>query len=126
MGNGVERPESSAALTAEHLFRFFRAGDEETLALRGVSLRVEAGEFVVINGPSGSGKSTLLACLTGMDEPSGGSIRIAGERINHRSQKDRDRIRANAIGVMAQWGNLFSHLRIRDNLRLAAHLAGSQ
>lgn len=112
-----------AAVAAENVYRFYRSGDEETLALRGVSLRVEAGEFVVVNGPSGSGKSTLLACLTGMDEPSGGSIRIAGERINHRSQKERDRIRASAIGVMAQSGNLFSHLRIRDNLRLAAHLA---
>lgn len=114
------------AVAAENVYRFYRSGDEETLALRGVSLRVEAREFVVVNGPSGSGKSTLLACLTGMDEPSGGSIRIAGERINHRSQRDRDRIRASAIGVMAQSGNLFSHLRIRDNLRLAAHLADTR
>ncbi|GAW48981.1 MULTISPECIES: ABC transporter ATP-binding protein [unclassified Nocardioides] len=111
------------AVAAENVYRFYRSGDEETLALRGVSLLVQADEFVVINGPSGSGKSTLLACLTGADEPSGGSIRIAGERINHRSQKDRDRIRASSIGVMAQSGNLVSHLRIRDNLRLAAHLA---
>ena len=111
------------AVAAEDVYRFFRSGEEETLALRGVSLHVDAGEFVVVAGPSGSGKSTLLACLTGMDEPSGGTIRIAGERINHRSQRDRDRIRARYVGVMAQSGNLFSHLRIRDNLRLAAHLA---
>jgi putative ABC transport system ATP-binding protein len=60
-----------------------------------------------------------------MDEPSGGTVRIAGDRINHRSQRDRDRIRARYVGVMAQSGNLFSHLRIRDNLRLAAHLAST-
>lgn len=113
------------AVAAENVYRFFRSGEEETLALRGVSLRVEAGEFVVVTGPSGSGKSTLLACITGMDEPSGGTVRIAGERINHRSQRDRDRIRSQYVGVMAQSGNLISHLRIRDNLRLAAHLADS-
>lgn len=111
------------AVAAENVYRFFRSGEEETLALRGVSLRVEAGEFVVVTGPSGSGKSTLLACLTGMDEPSGGTVRIAGERISHRSQRDRDRIRSQYVGVMAQSGNLISHLRIRDNLRLAGHLA---
>ena len=116
----------SAALSAENVFRFFRSGEEETLALRGVSLRLETGEFVVVTGPSGSGKSTLLACLTGMDEPSGGTIRVGGERINHRSQKDRDRIRACYVGVMAQSGNLVSHLRVRDNLRLAAYLAGTR
>ncbi|ABL81121.1 MULTISPECIES: ABC transporter ATP-binding protein [unclassified Nocardioides] len=111
------------AVAAENVYRFFRSGEEETLALRGVSLHVDAGEFVVVAGPSGSGKSTLLACLTGMDEPSGGTVRIAGERINYRSQRDRDRIRARYVGVMAQSGNLFSHLRVGNNLRLAAHLA---
>jgi putative ABC transport system ATP-binding protein len=121
----VDPVRAAAAVSAENIYRFFRSGDEETLALRGVSLRVEAGEFVVVTGPSGSGKSTLLACLTGMDEPSGGTVRIAGERINHRTQRDRDRIRALHVGVMAQSGNLVSHLRIRENLRLAAHLAGT-
>jgi putative ABC transport system ATP-binding protein len=111
------------AVAAENVYRFFRSGEEETLALRGVSLHVNAGELVVVAGPSGSGKSTLLACLTGMDEPSGGTVRIAGDRINHRSERDRDCIRARYVGVMAPSGNLFSHLRVRDNLRLAAHLA---
>ena len=60
------------ALRAVSLYRFFRAGEEETLALRGVSLRVEAGEFVAVVGPSGSGKSTLLSLLAGLDEPDGG------------------------------------------------------
>src|SRR3979411_888046 len=50
------------AVEARSLYRFYRAGDEETLALQGVSLAVDAGELVVVVGPSGSGKSTLLSC----------------------------------------------------------------
>ena len=66
-------------LEATDLYRFFHAGDDETLALRGVSLRVDAGEVVAVTGPSGSGKSTLLACLAGLDEPDGGTVRIDGQ-----------------------------------------------
>ncbi len=61
-------------LEAFDLYRFYHTGDEETLALRGVSLHVEAGEIVVVMGPSGSGKSTLLSCLVGLDEPDGGYV----------------------------------------------------
>ena len=62
------------ALAATDLYRFYHAGDDETLALRGVSLRLERGEIVAVTGPSGSGKSTLLACLAGLDEPDGGAV----------------------------------------------------
>ena len=72
------------ALEARQLYRFFRAGEEETLALRGVSLTVQRGETVAVVGPSGSGKSTLLACLAGLDEPAGGTVTVGGERISHR------------------------------------------
>ncbi|MCU1469302.1 MAG: transporter ATP-binding protein [Glaciihabitans sp.] len=107
------------ALEAHDLFRFFRSGDEETLALRGVSLAVDAGEIVAVTGPSGSGKSTLLACLAGLDEPAGGSAWIAGERMSHQPEADRALLRARLVGVLFQSSNLFSHLSVTDNVRLA-------
>jgi putative ABC transport system ATP-binding protein len=55
----ADEPAPECALEAHSLYRFYRAGDEETPALQGVSLRVESGDLVVVTGPSGSGKSTL-------------------------------------------------------------------
>ena len=117
-------PATPPALEAQSLYRFYRAGDEETLALQGVSLRLEAGEFVAVAGPSGSGKSTLLACLAGMDNPDGGSVRIAGKRISHRPEPERARIRARHIGMLFQNANLLDHLTVAQNLSLVRSLAG--
>ena len=80
---------TTTALEAHQLFRFYHAGDDETLALRGVSLSVEEGEMLAITGPSGSGKSTLLACLAGLDEPDGGFVRVAGETMSRRPEAER-------------------------------------
>ncbi|MCX4530822.1 ABC transporter ATP-binding protein [Streptomyces sp. NBC_00841] len=111
--------EHEDALVAHELYRFYRTGEEETLALRGVSLRVRRGETVAVTGPSGSGKSTLLACLAGLDEPSGGVVHVAGVRISHRPETERARLRARRIGVLLQSDNLVPHVSVRDNIRLA-------
>jgi len=116
------QPATPPALEARSLYRFYRAGDEETLALQGVSLRLEAGEFVAVAGPSGSGKSTLLACLAGMDNPDGGSVHIAGQRISHRREPERARIRARHIGMLFQNANLLDHLTVTQNLALVRSL----
>lgn len=110
---------STPALLARDLYRFFRAGDDETLALRGVSLTVARGETVAVVGPSGSGKSTLLACLAGLDEPAGGSVEVSGERLSHRPEAVRAKIRAHRIGVLLQSRNLLPHLDVRGNVELA-------
>jgi putative ABC transport system ATP-binding protein len=111
------------ALEAFDLYRFYHAGDEETLALRGVSLHVDAGEIVALRGPSGSGKSTLLACLAGLDEPDGGHVTLLGRRLTRRPEAERAALRAAGVGILLQSGNLFGHLSVEENIVLAMRLA---
>jgi putative ABC transport system ATP-binding protein len=107
-------------IDGRELYRFYHIGDDETFALRGVSVSVHAGEMVAVVGPSGSGKSTLLACLAGLDEPDGGHVTIAGQRITRRDEATRARLRARWIGMLLQSGNLLEHLSVAQNIR-AAH-----
>ncbi len=109
---------------AHRLFRFFRSAGEETLAVCDVSLTVRAGERVAVAGPSGSGKSTLLALLSGMDEPDGGAVIVAGAMMSHRPEAERARLRATTVGMLFQYGNLLEHLTVDGNLRFARSLAG--
>ncbi|MBX5469415.1 MAG: ABC transporter ATP-binding protein [Thermoleophilaceae bacterium] len=112
----------SAVLEARSLYRFYHAGDEETLALQGVSLEVDRGEVLAVTGPSGSGKSTLLAVLAGLDEPDGGVVRIEDERLSRRPEEQRADIRARLLGVVYQQANLIGHLSVEDNVALAQRL----
>jgi putative ABC transport system ATP-binding protein len=114
------------ALEATELYRFFHTGDEEVIALRGVSLVVHPGEMVAVVGPSGSGKSTLLACLTGVDDPDGGSVRLAGRLISRRPEGERAGLRARQLGVVLQSGNLIEHLSLSANARIARRLGGGR
>ncbi|MGO4409986.1 MULTISPECIES: ABC transporter ATP-binding protein [unclassified Brevundimonas] len=112
------------AIEARELYRFYHIGDEETLALRGVSLIVNPGEMVAVVGPSGSGKSTLMACLAGLDEPDGGFVYVNGERLTRRDEAARTLIRSRLIGLLLQSGNLFDHLTVRQNVALKMRFAG--
>jgi putative ABC transport system ATP-binding protein len=114
---------AESVLQARSLYRFFRAGDEETFALQGVALEAAAGEIVAVTGPSGSGKTTLLNCLAGLDEPDGGTVHVAGERLSHRPERERGLIRARHIGMLFQSGNLLDHMTVRDNIALVQRLA---
>lgn len=115
-----------APIEASNLFRFYHNGDDETFALRGVSISVQRGETVAVIGPSGSGKSTLLHCLAGLDEPDGGSVRILGEQMTRRPEAQRAAVRARHIGVLLQSGNLFDHLDVRENVGLASAIGGGR
>jgi putative ABC transport system ATP-binding protein len=108
-----------SVVEARELYRFYHSSDDETFALRGVSLTVDDGEVVAVIGPSGSGKSTLLNCLAGLDEPDGGAVSIGGERLTRRTPAQRDRIRGDRIGILLQSANLFDHLDVESNIRAA-------
>jgi putative ABC transport system ATP-binding protein len=110
-------------LEAFDIYRFYHTGEDETLALRGVSLHVETGEMVVVMGPSGSGKSTLLSCLVGLDEPDGGHVELLGKRLTRKPEAERAAMRAAEIGILLQSRNLFDHLSVTDNMRLQMRLA---
>ena len=113
-------PVAEPVLEATGLHRFFRRGGEEVAALRDVSLTLFAGEIVAVVGPSGSGKSTLLNMLAGLDDPDGGSVRVAAHQLSHESPDAQARLRGELIGVLTQTSGLVEHLDLLENLRLAA------
>jgi len=85
--------------------------------LNDINLRVRSGEIMVIMGGSGSGKSTLLWHMLGLKRPSGGSIRLLGEDINHIPAMAMQRLRRK-MGVAFQGGALFSSMSVEDNVKL--------
>jgi putative ABC transport system ATP-binding protein len=109
---------------AKGLYRIFRVGEDEVIALRNVSLSVDAGELVALVGASGSGKSTLLSCLAGLDEPDAGFATIAGRRMSHGPDTERAALRARHLGIVTQSGTLLDHLTVRENMRLQQQMAG--
>lgn len=121
--HSVVRMDAVSILEAQDLYRFYHSGDEEVLALRGVTLSVQEGEVVAVMGPSGSGKSTLLACITGLDDPDGGTVRIGGELMSRRPEAEKAARRARQVGVLLSSDNLVGHLTVRQNLGLALRLA---
>lgn len=113
-----------AIICLEDVFHIYREGETETIALRGVDLRVAPGEFVVIMGRSGSGKSTLLNLIAGSDRPSAGRVVVDGVDLARADETVRSALRGRRIGVVYQSQNLVPILSLTENVALAAHLAG--
>jgi putative ABC transport system ATP-binding protein len=91
-------------------------------ALRGVDLTVSPGEFVVFLGPSGSGKTTLLNLVGGIEDPTSGSIFVAGEDVAHMNARQRETYRRDRVGFIFQFFNLVPTLTTLENVQLIAEL----
>lgn len=102
----------------ENLTKTFRTDEVETLALRGVSLDIEKGEFVGIMGPSGCGKSTLLNILGLLDNATDGKYILDGTDVTDMKEKNRTKLRKGKIGFVFQNFNLIDELNIEENVEL--------
>lgn len=113
-----------AALSIKDVFKIYKEGPIETVALRGASLEVEAGGFVAMLGRSGSGKSTLLNLIAGLDVPSAGRIWLAGQEITNLDHGSRAAVRRRQLGIVLQSGNLVPFLSAQENVELPMLLDG--
>jgi putative ABC transport system ATP-binding protein len=100
-------------------------GAAEVQALQDADLTVHAGELVAVMGPSGSGKSTLLAIAGGLEEPTGGSVTVAGQALAAMSRDDRAVLRRRSIGYVFQDFNLLPGLTAGENVALPLELDGT-
>jgi putative ABC transport system ATP-binding protein len=111
-------------IQAENLTKTYGTGEAAVTALAGVSLSVEAGEFVAIMGPSGCGKSTLMHLLGGLDRPTAGSVRIDGQDLTTLSDAALAELRRRRIGFIFQFYNLIPVLDAAENAALPLLLDG--
>jgi putative ABC transport system ATP-binding protein len=100
------------------------AAKRDVSALRNVSLSIAKGEMVSIIGPSGSGKSTLLNLVGGLDRPTSGEVRVAGQALAALSDDQLTRVRRDTIGFIFQFFNLLPTLSCLENVGLPLHLRG--
>jgi len=114
----------STAVSADDVTRRYGSGEAAVDALRGVTLDIPRGQFAAIMGRSGSGKSTLMHVLAGLDQPTTGTVRIAGEDITRMGDAQLTKLRRAHIGFVFQAFNLLPTLTAQENILLPLQLAG--
>jgi putative ABC transport system ATP-binding protein len=121
----VANPNGSAAvIQLNNVVKRFSVGTATTTVLKGISLQVQAGEFVSIVGPSGSGKSTLINMITGIDRPSAGEVQVLGQPIHTLTENQLARWRGRSLGIIFQSFQLLPALTLLKNVILPMQLAG--
>ena len=113
-----------ALIEAEDVTRTFRVGVEEVNALRGVSISIRTGSFVLLRGRSGSGKTTLLNLLGGLDRPTSGTVKVDGRDLDGMSGGQRNRWRRDTAAFVFQALALLPGLTALENVDLPLRIAG--
>ena len=111
-------------IRTENLTRIFRTEEVETIALNGVNIEVEDGEFIAIMGPSGCGKSTLQNILGLLDSPTEGKYWLNNEEVGHLKERERTAYRKGRIGFVFQNFNLIDELTVEENVDLQLKYLG--
>ena len=111
-------------ITTTNLTKIYGKGDTAVTALRGINLRLAAGEFVAVMGPSGCGKSTLLHLIGGLDRPTSGDVTLAGQSIAALDDDALTAVRRRQIGFIFQFYNLLPVLNATENAALPLILDG--
>ena len=106
-------------LKLHDMFKVYRTDEVETVALNGVNLEIDQGDFVAVMGPSGCGKSTLLNIVGLLDNPSDGDYFFFDENVAKYSESQRSTIRKKNIGFIFQNYNLIDELNVAENIELA-------
>ena len=106
-------------LKLHNMYKVYRTDEVETVALNGVNLEIEQGDFVAIMGPSGCGKSTLLNIIGMLDNPSEGDYFFFDENVAPYTESGRSEIRKQNIGFIFQSFNLIDELNVAENIELA-------
>jgi putative ABC transport system ATP-binding protein len=118
--------ELPVAVSATDVTRRYGRDDSAVDALAGVSIDVPVGQFTAVMGPSGSGKSTLMHILAGLDQPTEGTVTIAGLEISSMSDGELTRLRRRHIGFVFQFFNLLPMLTAEENIVLPLSIAGEK
>lgn len=106
-----------------NVYRTYSNGKVKTNALRKVNLIINKGEILVILGPSGSGKTTLLNCISGLDKPTKGRIKIYKDYISRYNEKALTKFRRKKLGFIFQTYNLLENLNVKQNVAIGASLS---
>ncbi|MBN1171125.1 MAG: ABC transporter ATP-binding protein [Micromonosporaceae bacterium] len=117
-------PRLAAAARAVDIWKTYGKEEAEVIALRGVSISLQRGEFTAIMGPSGSGKSTLMHCLAGLDAVTRGDVYVGMTRLTGLKDRGLTQLRRDKVGFIFQQFNLLPTLTAKENILLPLSIAG--